>query len=105
MASVIKQLWGPFPSYLKLKTQKSLYQVIGHLPKYGKHALVQPTEWYPERTHNYYKVVRVYPVSRAVMGIRYRRTRQTKIHQIEGKHWGLFYPPEVLNSIKEKLSI
>lgn len=105
MATVIKQIWGTHPSFLKLKSHKSLYQVIAHLPKYGRDTLVQPVEWYPQRTHNYYKIVRTYPTSRTVFGIRYRKTRRTKVHEIEGRFWGLFHPPRVLESIQKKLQI
>ena len=45
MASVVKEIFGHFPSFLKLNSKKSLWDVINHLPKYGIGTCVIPSKW------------------------------------------------------------
>ncbi|KAI9017233.1 hypothetical protein HDU85_007212 [Gaertneriomyces sp. JEL0708] len=45
MATILKQLYGHHPSFLKLSSKRSLFELIAHLPNSGKGLKVAPSEW------------------------------------------------------------
>ena len=107
MATVVKKLFGLHPSFLELKSQKSLYETISHLPKYGVGQKVQPTNFFNlGKTKNYYIVTKVFPESRHCYGIRIKggkkNSREIRICD-KFKQWGLFNDPLQITRINKAL--
>ncbi|KAI8895317.1 hypothetical protein BC833DRAFT_651339 [Globomyces pollinis-pini] len=104
MATILKELYGLRLSYLKIKQQKSIFDLISHLPNYGRGTLVQPTDWFRDgRTLNYYKVTSVLAGKKKVMGIRYRNgIAGSSEHELtDGKftRWGFYTHPDDIKRI------
>ena len=111
MASVVKELFGKPPSFLKVKASKSLWHLTHHLPNYGIGYLVQPAEWYQLGSSKYFKITKVYQVYFTNKGVKhvhgklcYEGKEEEEKEQLlsnQFKHWG-FYQKRTIDSIHEK---
>ena len=105
MASVVRMLFGLHPPFLELKSKKSLFQTISHLPSYGISTKVQPTSFYQQgKTKNYYIVTKVFPISKHVYGVRIRNGRkmggEMRICD-KFNNWGIFHDPKQIDRINK----
>ncbi|KAJ3306458.1 hypothetical protein HDV03_005068 [Kappamyces sp. JEL0829] len=108
MASVVRMLYGPHPPFLALKSRKSLWNLIGHLPGYGVGRKVSPSQWYRQgRNLNYYQITQVSPPTKQVWGIRYRQGRPASPPYIlapgKFKTWGFFMDKHRVGALKGQL--
>ncbi|KAJ3269645.1 hypothetical protein HDV01_001161 [Terramyces sp. JEL0728] len=105
MATVIKQLWGIHPPFLKLRTKKSLSQLIRHLPKQGVGYKVQPTEWFKKGKDAYYQITKYEGTN--IYGIKVRNGLQEGnegILQEKFNNWAFYSTREFIETLKTKLS-
>jgi hypothetical protein len=62
MATVLLQKFGRSPSFLRLKTSQSLFDLILTRPKLGVSLKVVPTQFYKmQRSNYYYTITKVSP--------------------------------------------
>ncbi|RKO86483.1 hypothetical protein BDK51DRAFT_14694, partial [Blyttiomyces helicus] len=57
MATVIRQLWGPNPSFLRAPRKWSLFELVAHRPGRGVGLKVVPKDWDRYNDHDSYYIV------------------------------------------------
>jgi hypothetical protein len=110
MSLVSQKLFGTFPSFLKLKTNRNLFETVAALPKYGVGLRVTENAW---RTlpNCYYRITDIQMnsdlKSGTVTGHKVWFGRETKkpieIEQAELRKWGLYHSKEENEGLLKKL--
>lgn len=52
MATIIREIWGAHPSFLKFPTKRNLLELVAHTPNSGVGLRVVPTVWYKKNWHD-----------------------------------------------------
>eukprot|EP00842_Homolaphlyctis_polyrhiza_P002025 jgi/Hompol1/2823/HPOL_005648-RA len=113
MSTIVRELWGRFPSFLKLKN-KTLLDLVGDLPNSGKGLRVIPTVWHQiGRENSWFEIDRVELEERTgkstIYGTKVENgQRQEKIAPIHGsytRNWRFYEDPAAIRALERKLHI
>ncbi|TPX61003.1 hypothetical protein SpCBS45565_g07370 [Spizellomyces sp. 'palustris'] len=114
MATIVRELWGAHPGFLKAPSKRNLLELIAHRPEGGAGLRVVPTIWYTKGWHDCYWTVTETKLKNdmahgKVYGrLTWRGKEVEKNDQIRAalKHkWHIYEPPHELGTLEEKLGI
>ncbi|KAI8914921.1 hypothetical protein DFJ77DRAFT_430848 [Powellomyces hirtus] len=114
MATVIKDLWGIRPAFLKFPKQRNLVELIAHAPNAGVGLRVIPTVWHMKGwSDSFYTVTNIQldgdMAHGKVFGKLTWRGREepkiTEIRKISKYNWHLYQPPSEMKALEMKLGI
>ncbi|KAH6571997.1 hypothetical protein BASA50_001562 [Batrachochytrium salamandrivorans] len=114
MAAVVREIWGKYPSFLKLARTKTLLDLIVDLPNSGHGRRVAPTIWHKRgKKLSWYEIDRIEldpETSNATIfgtkvleGVRADRIAPIGIAFTE--NWAFHYSPKEMETIESKLSL
>ena len=111
MSYVSQKLFGTFPTFLTLKTNRNIFEIVSALPEQGVGIKVTENEW-KKLPDCYYEItkINVNPDLKTgnVFGYRVwfgrRSTTQIPIKEAELRKWRLFYSEEQDKALLEKFS-
>ncbi|TPX44790.1 hypothetical protein SeMB42_g04208 [Synchytrium endobioticum] len=114
MATVLRQLYGHHPSFLKQKTVRNLLELCILLPNQGVGVNVTPADWYKSGWHDSYWTIASVELnpdwrSGTVWGIQTWKSKTSPTHQpiprASVANWHLHQPPEMHRHLANKLGI
>ncbi|KAJ3021531.1 hypothetical protein HKX48_008293 [Thoreauomyces humboldtii] len=114
MATIIRELWGAHPAFLKTANRRNLIELIAHTPQHGKGLRVVPTIWHLKGwTDSFYTITDVQLQGDLAHGKVFGKLtwkgdaaqKPEEIRSIHKHNWHLYQPPNEARSLEMKLRI
>ncbi|KAJ3171321.1 hypothetical protein HK101_011266 [Irineochytrium annulatum] len=113
-ATVIKELWGAFPKFIKIRPQQNLQQLLEPLAANGKveGIKVTTTEFYNKGLHGNFWTITEAHFSRIEDEVKFKGIKTmfgqaakspTNITKWNHIHWQLYEPPGTYSGVMKKL--
>ncbi|KAI9202901.1 uncharacterized protein BJ171DRAFT_476379 [Polychytrium aggregatum] len=108
MATIVKELWGAHPTFIRQLTRKSIFDLARSAPNGGAGLRIASTEHYRKGMHDsFYTITTV--KDQDAYGVLTWKGKQgpapVRIPKADAGKWHLYEPPHELKTIEEKLRI
>ncbi|KAI8921725.1 hypothetical protein BC831DRAFT_475909 [Entophlyctis helioformis] len=114
MSAVVRELWGKYPSFLKLRGNKTLLDLVEHLPNHGAGVRVAPSVWHQRgKQHSWYEVDRIEYNAETnkseVFGLKVvegvRSAQVARIGTAFTNNWRFYTAPDETRALERKLGV